>query len=846
MLTPINFMKKISKFIVYGMVLSGILFLTVPRPSQAIWGEGDTTFDPVQDASGITQTIGQVTQIINEVQLVLKAFGLDVVIYKVSQQLSQKLIAKVLNSQNGGASGDQEPNFIKNFGQYFENIAAQQTNQFTNSLINNTNNPFAKNLGVSYSNLSASNTNLLNTFSLNKIPGVNWQQASGDVASAGNSGWDFYSQLALPQNTPVGSALIAKDQLTLQINQKLAAAKTELGSTGFTPAKGNCSNSPDLGSGNNSGFGNIAPCISSLTSIQTPSSLNQEQSNQSVVESFDRLRSADSFGKILFSTIEQIAEGLIKKGFSSLRSDGGAAQKLYGDPSDVAAIVNAQNGSWSSVPEQVVDLRNELDPAIQKVTDEITYINQTIDAIKQPLTGTVNGETAVVTKLEACVPGPDTGWQQRLQDYITSQTKDTQNRGGQDSDKGTNNTRALEIVRRETSQAVQEEQLLLSNPFLNIPAASEMNAALTEYYKTSAQFSELIDTLVTKRVVLSQLQIIRAEATALGAPGLVLFDQQYQALSPAQKSSLYTTLSPKILAAFPEYADPNNTSNLSALPADDPSTPTVDEHDVAMEKRILDEQWNEWETGIDPTKKQDLYAKYISVERDIPDSSTVLNEQTIKSQAQQRVLELKDILDDCRSIRTYVLNPTDPTAFVATLKSDRIKTAFSGPSILTAAANGIDFNNLNQQIMPEQEDLPGFNSTDPGALQLQVTHLASNASDLLTQDNNQQLFCRLTNYELIYWTPSPSSASLTGLPIGCSPTLTPDSLNAIGVYSVGNLTGQAQLGNNTHILGLNLAWGQSAYTADPTKARILNPSWYRITPTEILFNMTGQGTSGQL
>lgn len=774
----------LTKTLVSLMVLT---LVVVPLRSRAVFGVGDIVSDFGVIPEEVMQTIGQITQIENEIQMVLKAFGLDVVIYKISQQLSQKLIAKVLNKANGGADGEDSKLFVENFGKYFEDISKKQIGSYTNFL-DSSSNPFAQSISMGISNQAGgsqeASKSLLESFSLKSaVPeGVNWQDAVNDISAAGDQGWDFYGQLALPQNSPLGSAIIAQDDLVQQINTAKETAKTELTSSGFKPDKGKSSISSMFEDKGQESFSNV----NLDGDIKTPTKTNEEQSAQPVQETFERLRNADSFGKILFNTIQQLVVGLVQKGFSSLTSDGGASSKLYGGPKDLNKVLTSNTLSWSSVPQQVIDLRNSLDVGIEKTKLEIDALERTIDSVKKPVSDTSHFQDGpfnvrgTILSLEVCLPGPDTGYDQRLREYMTEKVKDTQRRSGQDGEKGSKNAEALTIVQREVGQAIIESKALDSNPFLNIPGSTAMKSALVDYYRTGKKFRGLIDSLIIKRRTLNNLQVLRSEAQARGTVAnnnvpLILNETQWKNLTTAQKNTLYTSLLPAIQETFPEYlveendiktlvdATSTQTSGITTikpLPVDDPNTLDINERDDEMKKRVFDEQWNEWEAKVSEKDRQKLYAQYIGLTQDISDSTTVEKAQLAAEGAAEQYKELLDILDDCKSIRTYLrTSPNvgiDDGPFIETLKSSRVRSAYRGPSIVTAAESGVDFDRLNERVVGDLADSMG----------LQVPNLAENVSDLLSQDREEKLFCRLMKYELFYWAPS----QLTGKPIACNRT----------------------------------------------------------------------------
>jgi hypothetical protein len=854
-----NCFKKIIPVIILGIVIS------IPRPSYSVWGVGDIALDPIQDGSGIAQTVLQVEQVINQVQTVLKAFGLDVVIYKVSQKLSQKLLNKVLNKANGGADGEDSKLFVENFGKYFQDISKQQIGTFTNMLSNSTS-PFAQSISMGISDTAGgdigSSKSLLEAFSLNDVlpSGTKWQDAANDVSYAGSQGWDFYGSLAQPQNSPLGAAIIAQDDLAKKIQATQDTAKTELTSSGFKPAK----EKSGLGSMfEGMGQESFSGSVNTDGNVKTPTKTTEDQAGQSVTETFDRLRNADSFGKIIFGTIQQMIGGLIEKGFSSLASDGGGPQKLYGGPKDLSAVLNS-NASWSSAPEQIVDLRKELATAIEKTSIEVGILEKTINSIKEPI------NDRIVLDLEYCVPGPDSKWEQRLKDYQEASTKDTQERAGSDNAKGSNNAAALTIVRRQTQQAFIETRSLMANPFLNIPSATEMNSALREYYKLSNRFKSLFDSVIVKRQVLTNLQTLQAESIAFGKSAnvvnnvpteLILFKSQWDKTLTSKKDALYQSITNDLKDLFPEYLDPNNPSQLKPLAANDPLTPE-NETDTDKLNRVLDHQWNKWETLVSEKNKQSVYAKYISSTRDISDSSSVQRSQLVLDGAEQQKEDLRKILNDCRRIRSYIVTPNasaNDTAFIETLESERIALAFSGPSILSANENNIDFAKLNERIVREESDLPGLTDSSfsetayygkrlrDGDLgnRLQIPDLAKTPSDLILQDAKEDLYCRLTMYHLYYWAPSPTSASLTGEPIGCGPYkpdwVDSDSFlqNSLGgiLDAVDTVTGINLDSSAAHAQSYRIVSPAATGEASGAKKKV-KANWYHTNNAEILFSVS--------
>lgn len=170
--------------------------------------------------------------------------ALEETAYQYTRNLSKKLIAMSFAELQGGASGFDHPErFISDFAQLGNDLVVQETQVFTDALIakhQNSDTLYGAMIGTMIIN-SGVTTGLsaLNT-TINKIPGVDPVYASRNIGSAGVAGWDFYSQLALPQNTPVGSAQISREILAQNIRNAQTIKQQEISSSGYAPARQAC------------------------------------------------------------------------------------------------------------------------------------------------------------------------------------------------------------------------------------------------------------------------------------------------------------------------------------------------------------------------------------------------------------------------------------------------------------------------------------------------------------------------------------------------------------------------------------------------------------------------------
>ena len=239
-----HFFKKIlASFIIIFLIGASAGGFFAPK-AYAFLGIGDVVSDPNADGSliSIAQSTANTQAIAdaNKTQSSIEK-ALEVVAYNLAQQLSRKLIAMTLNEINGGASGVDHPQqFITNYNQLFLSTSNQEVSLYSNALINNTTNPFAKAAGVNLATNYGTNTTGINQFSLNNYSNGNWQPASTNLNYAGIYGWDYYMQAGLPQNNPVGTQMIAQQELASNIGAAQSTQKTQLTSSGYKASQTPC------------------------------------------------------------------------------------------------------------------------------------------------------------------------------------------------------------------------------------------------------------------------------------------------------------------------------------------------------------------------------------------------------------------------------------------------------------------------------------------------------------------------------------------------------------------------------------------------------------------------------
>lgn len=295
----------------------------------------------------------------------------EAALYAASQQLSRQLIAMTLNSINGGASGFDHPElFVRDFAQLANDVANRETTVYTNALLATNLNPFAKAAAVSLINSGTSTGMKALNSTIDKIPGVDYRYASTDISTAGIKGWDFYSQLSLPQNTPIGTAMIARDMLAQNIQYADRIRTQELSSSGYMPGRKAC----DTNYTPPNPYASMTQAqIEALTPAQKQqldsqaSLANQEYAlncadtiitkpkatveglaSQAVLAPFQKLDQNDKWFKMLVSTLSSLATGLIDIGLSRIPSN--EIQQFIGPGASSPQVGNGSYYNPNNIP----------------------------------------------------------------------------------------------------------------------------------------------------------------------------------------------------------------------------------------------------------------------------------------------------------------------------------------------------------------------------------------------------------------------------------------------------------------------------------------------------------------
>lgn len=350
----IGFCKKY----VVGMMIVAILFSGVfaaqPKRAEAWWGIIDTSLD-------IPNWIQNAWTYVSTSKGWIKENVLDPLAWYAAKAMIRKITDGLVTWINSGFEGN--PVFIGNTGDFFGDLANQATGMFINKL--GAENLLCGNFKPQILLSFAYKKPYMQKFKCTLNDAIeNWDDFSRDFKAGGWKGWMSVSTQA--QNNPIGSYLMARDELSLRVSAKTEGAGKEINWGGgfmsmkkcsadidFDVVKGNyCEdNCADLKDVKNNDYGEYMVCVENCNNDMDSSDFSKEEQCKSsggqmqnttpgkIIES----RLSKSLGMDLESLgvadeISEIISALINQMFASDKGLRGVSGPLYsstgGTPSE--------------------------------------------------------------------------------------------------------------------------------------------------------------------------------------------------------------------------------------------------------------------------------------------------------------------------------------------------------------------------------------------------------------------------------------------------------------------------------------------------------------------------------
>lgn len=709
------------------LLITVTMMTLVPRNSYAFLGIGDVVSDPGN------QVVNTITSI-NEVQTIVKTYGLDTLAYNLAKLAGTKISNKVFNKATGGGSGDSsQPSYIKNFTSYFSDLQMGQIDKFVTDL-SVSRNPFAQDIAQGLVQGTSNSGSGLNQFNLDQVIGSNYKDFAND---ANVGGWDGFLALSNPANTNIGSALIAKQELANQIQNATDIEKIKLTSSGTTP-QGKCdlsfgdyknaiSNSlSGLGSnsstntprasgidsalggttvsgGNTNGSGNpvadggnqnqqnymasqngntsgvdvsgltedYGGCLSQL--IQNPVGLVTSGLSKAIDTATDVTTAADSLQEVLVGMLTSMVGNFLKGGLAALNADFSQPRSPVGGPEQLVAK-NGQIVPWTATPNIIVDLPADLQGSIDQTEKEVSLLNSYVSSLSERTDGQGNYADAVV-QLDQCIPGPDYRFTVRLGAYFSKQNNAMKRQGSGDKAKADFQT-TKDIIDASEPLALTDMSLWAQDPKRNIPGAGVMLQQVAELKNIRTAYQQKKTDIIQKQSALNLLYKIEGELKS----NIQELKNYMPANAPLPANVPFTNSGWNKLTTTEQTTLTNWAKTISGQ-----AVPTGADAKRNFVQSVI---WNIWSNPdqyiIDPhwdgtqflKDKNSIRSDYNSIQNIVSTPYSLNQAEVTLKQLQSTIETTHQMAADCQTMRDIIkanhfLGPDAHTKLLAVLKADK-------------------------------------------------------------------------------------------------------------------------------------------------------------------------------
>jgi len=508
----------LAQSVVVGMVVTVMLIFTF---SHAKFAEAQ-----IESASSIGSFIQNVlhtgqnnVSVANSTFQKLKDFGFDKAATIAGKKLLGKLTDSVINWAARGFEG--EPFYVANQERFLQSVADDEVVKLVNTLLDESLTPLGRDLASAIiSDYTQVATDRL-SFDLDKIiEGGDWESYADDFSVGG---WDAWlSEGFNPANNIIGSSIITGQELERRLLDAQGAVSTELlQNSGFFNMR-ECVGGTELPFMDSIDFTILEYEISSQNECKagggewrtvTPGQLIANKLGDALGTTQDQLTEVDEFTDIVSNALFYVMDNFLEKGVSSLSSsispsndqpDFGALLNTIENASSSATGINFGSSFFFEVDLLSLD-PNDLNILEQRFKDIdrelLLYRNNATDALDKGIINLIDELPTKLLQLDACIPGPDAGWKQRLNAHIEQRKFKVDRKASlADNDSAINH---LGIINEFLPEKRSEIEFLMTS--FNVPRAQ-----IWLQHISSAE-----DTMLSKRALGTQYGILLNNKTIL-------------------------------------------------------------------------------------------------------------------------------------------------------------------------------------------------------------------------------------------------------------------------------------------------------------------------------------------
>lgn len=493
--------KLISKILILTITLSSFSVLFYPKKSQAQF----VVNDPLNFVQNTLQQITGATDLSLKWKDVVQAV-LEKAAKVAAQQALKKITKSTVNWINSGYDG--APLYVQNPKSFFGDIADQDMKV----LIDKTKGDFYTGRDVAVrivTNGQKDKPTLENTLR-KKYPsfagdGTNPNELSqnfeNDFSVGGLDGW-----LALTQNdanNTIGATFKTESKISRKINEDVAEAKDKLNQAGGFLGVRKCDDpegytkkddltAPDSSDpgfyDNDLNFDNVAyqkamDEYNKQTNCEnwvdtTPGSVVGSQITTALTSKTRQTELSQALGGSISQVFDALIGSLLDKGLSALSGGNSSGKTAQGsiaslDGTTIGDPSQSSGSNWYDSPDTSIDIDSILLPYKDENDKTSTVDNsktvsfitkKRADLYKQQV-DTIQSLPTLLKDLDSCIPGPDKGWEQRLDDEVRKANTKKETRLAEEGADWLNGY--ISNVQTGVSYAkmlINERQLSLANP----------------------------------------------------------------------------------------------------------------------------------------------------------------------------------------------------------------------------------------------------------------------------------------------------------------------------------------------------------------------------------------------
>lgn len=538
---------------------------------------------------------------------------------------------------------------------------------------------------------------------LNNIVSGNAQTLDTYLAQSGSSRNDFNNNLAsgglaayallgeLP-NSPTGLRSVINSELSKGVAGTVEAEKEELSLSNTILSKKTCEEEVTNADGTTTCLREVTETPGDVVSSQLLDALGVDQ------EKAVNFGASGNLVQDLIQTVGAIAGNLVDDGLSSLTDEASEAFFNIGDANDTFNVDGtlsfqseydvlgitpgnvsgpgqggsgdpnnpnnpgggAGNGSniyiggpedvggWGDSPQIIIDLDQLLESNIQMAEEEKGYY----EAIREETLGA----SAIIYHFDKCVPGPDTGWEERYEDNMASPSL------GDDEE---------DIVDR----AFIEMKNYASDPRVTIPSGVTMMGQVSGlfdlYEDTSYETSLRLDAL---RSVMRTLDLIKIGIKSdfnnqklAYNENLVITQDEWVNLSDAQKISALEYAINNGFYSNPEYL--NTGGQLTAEIEPDYLAIITNDEERARDA-VISASFEIWRSETDPARKLEFRQAFHVSRPDLSNSALITIAKTRVEQIAAILEESNRSIIDCLVFKAIAVGAPRNDIYAITSNSD--------------------------------------------------------------------------------------------------------------------------------------------------------------------------------